>query len=118
MPPADPIDGEVILLASALASVGTRLPTLVEQAQADLGPRVEEFRRHYEVVHEGDGRVAFFVEEGFWQEAGKRLDFTPKEIDAIRRAHTRQLLHLGRPEGRAEEFETGLEIREAAVIGV
>lgn len=118
MPDGDPIDGEVILLASAMASVGTRLPALVEHAQADLGPRIEEFRQRYEAVHESDERVVFLVEEGFWKETGKRLEFTPKEIDAIRRAHAEQLQHLGRREGREEEFETALEIREAVVVGV
>lgn len=113
----DPIDGEILLLASAKASVGTRLPTLVEQGQSDLGPQLDDLRQRYEVVHEADGRVAFLVEEGFWQDAGVRLDFTPKEIDAIRRAHAEQLRHLGRREGREEEFETALEIREAVVVG-
>lgn len=114
----DPIDGEILLLASAKASVGTRLPTLVETAQADLGPGIEDLRRRYEVVFESDGRVAFLAEEGFWQDAGERLEFTPKEIDAIRRAHAEQLRHLGRREDREAEFETALEIREAVVVGV
>jgi hypothetical protein len=114
----DPIDGEIILLVSAMASVGTRLPTLVEQGQSELGPRTDELGRRYEAVHESDGRVAFLVEDGFWTETGKRLDFTPKETDAIRRAHAEQLLHLGRRTGREEEFETAMEIREAVVVGV
>lgn len=114
----DPIDGDVLLLATAKASVGTRLPALVEDVQADLEPQIENLRRRYESVHESDDRVAFLVEQGFWQETGKRLDFTPREIDAVRRAHAEQLRYLGRREGRDEEFETALEIRESVVVGV
>lgn len=115
---ADPIDGDVLLLASAKTSVGTRLPTLVEDAQADLGSQVEDLRRRYESVYDSGERVVFLVEQGFWQEVGERLNFTPKEIDAVRRAHAEQLRYLGRREGRDEEFETALEIREAVVVGV
>ena len=70
----DPIDGDVLLLTSAKASVGTRLPTLIEDVQADLGPKVEDLRRRYEAVLDADERVVFLVEQGFWQERGKALD--------------------------------------------
>ena len=118
MPNGDPIDGDVLLLASAKASVGTRLPDLVERAQDDFGTRIEDLRQRYEVVHETDGRVVLLVEVGFWQDAGERLDLTPRESDGVRRAHAEQLLSLGRREDREAEFETALEIREALVVGI
>lgn len=117
MPTGDPIDGDVFILASAKASVGARLPTLVEQAQADLGPRIEDLRRQYELVHESDEREVFLAEKGFWETVANRLDFDRREIDGIRRAHEEQLRDLGRRTGRLDEFETALEIREAVVVG-
>ena len=114
----DPIDGEVLLLASAKASVGTRLPELVERAQADLRLRVEELRMQNEIVHESSERVVFLVEEGFWESVGEQLEFDRKEVDAVRRAHVQQLRRLGRKEDRTSEFETALEIREPVVVGV
>ena len=42
----DPLDGQVLLLAAAKASVAPQhLPGLVDRAQAHLGPRLETYRR-------------------------------------------------------------------------
>ena len=114
-----PIEGQVVLLASAKASVAPqRLPTLLDRVQADLGLRLEEYRRRYEHAYESADSRAFFVETGHWDTVGERLGFGRREIDAVERAHTEQLLRIGRREDRRAEFETALDIREAVVIGI
>lgn len=116
--PDVPIEGEALLLAGAKASVAIpRLPQLAQAVQAALGPRVDELRTQYELVHETDDAAAFFVEEGFWDDLGATLELQDRETDAARRAHTEQLRRFGRELGRTEEFETALEIREAVVVG-
>ncbi len=115
----DPIEGQVLLLTAAKASVPpSRLPTLVDHVQADLGPRLEEYRRQYECVYESDDLVAFFVEWGHWDDVGDRLDLEEREQAAVRRAHEEQLLRIGRRDDREEEFETALEIRDPLIVGV
>ena len=116
--PEAPIEGEALLVAGAKASVAIpRLPALVNAVQEALGPRVESFRRRYELAYESDEVVAFFVEAGFWDDLGDDLDFDRRETDAARRAHAEQLHRVGRREDREEEFASALEIREVAVIG-
>ncbi|MFC4247980.1 hypothetical protein ACFOZ7_13680 [Natribaculum luteum] len=115
----DPIEGQVLLLTAAKASVPpSRLPTLVDRVQADLGPRLEEYRRQYECAYESDDLVAFFVEWGHWDDIGDRLDLEEREQAAVRRAHEEQLLRIGRRDDREEEFETALEIRDPLIVGV
>jgi hypothetical protein len=114
-----PIDGQALLLAAAKASVaGDRLPALVERAQVELEPRLEEYRRRYECVHEGDGGDAwyFFVPDDHWETVGERLGVERRESDALRRAHEAQLGRLGDRLDRREEFETALELRSAVVV--
>ncbi|WP_224448808.1 hypothetical protein [Haloprofundus salilacus] len=114
-----PIEGQIMLLAGAKASVPPeRLPTLLTRAQADLGGRIEEYRRSYELVDETDEYAAFFVSTGHWAEVGERLGLDRREADALRRTHEEQLRRLGRRSDRREEFGSALEIREAAVVGV
>lgn len=126
----DPIDGQVLLLAGAKASVpSTRLPDLVERAQVELEARLEHYRREYECVYldrdttRGDARIddggtvyGFLAERGHWNDLGADLGFGPHEADAVRRAHEEQLLRIGRRDGRAGEFETALEIREPVFV--
>lgn len=115
----EPIDGQVLLLTAAKASVPpARLPDLVDLAQADLEPRLAAYRRQYECAYEDDERRAFFVEWGHWEEIGDRLGFSDRERSAVRRAHEEQLLRIGRREGRIDEFETALEIRDPVFVGV
>ena len=114
----DPLDGQVLLLAAAKASVApARLPRLVDRAQAQLGPRLEEYRRAYECVAEEDGRAVFLVERGHWAEVGRELGLDEREVDALRRAHEEQLRRTGTVGDRREEFESALDIREAVVVG-
>lgn len=114
-----PIEGQVLVLAAAKASVAPNtLPELLCHVQADLGPRLDDYRREFECVAEDDERVTFLVPSDHWTTVGDRLGCNRRETDAVRRAHTEQLRRLGSRLGRRDEFETALEIREAVVIGV
>jgi hypothetical protein len=114
----DPLDGEVLLLAGAKASLSlSELPDLVDDAQAHLGPELERYRREYEAVYEDDRLVVFLAEPDHWATLGGTLGLNDREADALRRAHEEQLLWSGRDAGRREEFESALEIREAVVVG-
>ncbi len=115
--PRHPIDGQVVLLAGAKASVPLeRLSELLAEVQADLGPRMDDYRREYERVHQNPKRSVFLVEVGHWEETGDRLGFERREWDAVRRAHKAQFRRIGREEGRKAEFENALEIREPVFI--
>lgn len=113
-----PIDGQVVLLAAAKASVaGSRLPDLLERAQDELRPDLESYRRRYELATETDGLGCFFVPADHWERIGGDLALERREFRAIQRAHEEQLLRLGKHQGRREEFETALDVRSAVVIG-
>jgi hypothetical protein len=115
----DPLDGQVLILAAAKASVpAERLPQLVDQVQADLGPRFETYRRSYEAVHEAPERWVFLVPLDHWDSIGERLGLTLREREAVRRAHEEQLRRVGSETDRREEFESALDIRSAVVVGV
>ena len=114
----NPIEGDVLVLTAAKASVGgQRVPDLVAEARRELQPRADELARRYEQVHEDDVRAIFLAPEGFWSEVGDDLGWSRREYEAVARAHAEQLLRIGRREDREEEFETALELREAVVIG-
>jgi hypothetical protein len=115
----NPIEGDVLVLTAAKASVGgQRVPDLVAEARREIEPRAEELRRKYECVHEDDVRSIFLAPEGFWQEVGDDRDWSRREYEAVARAHAEQLRRVGRREDREEEFEAALELREAVVVGV
>ena len=114
----DPIEGQVLVLTAAKASVPPeRLPTLVDQGQTLLGPALERYRREYERVYADDRFEAFLVEWGHWDELAADLDLSERERSAVRRAHEEQLLRIGRRTNRESAFETALEIREPVCIG-
>ncbi|PSP56063.1 hypothetical protein BRC82_02705 [Halobacteriales archaeon QS_1_67_19] len=114
----NPIEGQILVLTAAKASVGgQQVPDLVAAARRELEPRADELRRQYELVHEDDVRTVFLAPEGFWAEVADRLDWSRREREAVARAHAEQLLRIGRREGREAEFETALELRDAVVIG-
>jgi hypothetical protein len=116
--PGDPIEGDVLVLVAAKASVGPqRLPELVECVAADLVTRRETYAREYERAYETDDRTAFFVEDGHWTNVRERLDLDERQVDAVRRAHHEQVNRDGRQLDRTEEFETALEIRDCVVLG-
>ena len=115
----DPLDGQVLMVAAAKASVPLGdLPELVDRAQADLGPRFETYRRSYEAVYESPERWVFLVPLDHWESVGARLDFSARQVSAVQRAHEEQLRRIGGDEGRREEFENALDIRSAVVVGV
>lgn len=115
----NPIEGQVLVLTAAKASVGgRRVPDLVAEARRELEPQSEDLRRRYECVHEDDVRAVFLVPEEFWAEVGEDLGWADRECKAVARAHAEQLLRVGGREGRESEFETALDVREAVVIGV
>ncbi|OAQ52672.1 hypothetical protein HTG_10120 [Natrinema mahii] len=113
----EPIEGQVLLLTAAKASVpATRLPDLVERAQARLGPERERYRREFERCYADDDLEAFLVGWGHWEDVGEEIGLTDRELSAVRRAHEEQLLRIGRRTDREAAFETALEIREPVVI--
>lgn len=110
-----PIEGQVVLLAGAKASVPLhRMKPLLSQAANHL--RTVDVDQ-YERVYADDDRAIYLVEPEFWETHGARMDLARREWDAIRRAHEQQLRRVGTREGRREEFETALEIRSAVVVG-
>ncbi|ELZ50203.1 hypothetical protein C464_02873 [Halorubrum coriense DSM 10284] len=114
-----PIGGTALVKATALASVpAARLPTLLARVQADLGPRIEAYRRRYERVTAESDREAFLVEPDHWEEVADRIGLSDRERDAVVRAHEATVERIGSGCGRREEFETALEIRSCVVIGV
>ncbi|MFA9501914.1 hypothetical protein ACERIM_03925 [Natrinema sp. H-ect1] len=113
----EPIEGQVLLLTAAKASVpATRLPDLIERAQARVGPDRERYRREFERCYADDDLEAFLVGWGHWEGIGEEIGLTDRELSAVRRAHEEQLLRIGRRTDREAEFETALEIREPVVI--
>ncbi|WIV66530.1 hypothetical protein [Natrialbaceae archaeon AArc-T1-2] len=114
----EPIEGQVLVLAAAKASVPPqRLPVLLERVQTDLETRLETYRRSYERVYDGDDLEVFLVERDHWVDIGDRLGFDRRETAAVRRTHEEQLLRIGRRHDREAEFESALEIRDPVVIG-
>ena len=113
-----PIEGTPLVKAAALASVpAERVPELLARVQADLGPRIDGYRRRYERITAEPDREAFLVEPDHWDGVGDRIDLTDRERDAVARAHEAAVERAGGGDRRAE-FETALEIRSGVVIGV
>lgn len=110
-----PIEGQVIMLAGAKASVPLHRmkPLLAQTANYLRDVDLEQ----YELVFEDDERAIRLAHLDFWHEHGEAMDLADREWDAIRRAHEQQLRRVGRREDRREEFETALEIRTAVVVG-
>lgn len=112
-----PIDSQVMMHAAALASVsGSRLPGLLDEIQAYLVDRLDEYRRRFERVHEDEERVVFLVPSDHWDSVAGELPLDRREADAVQRAHEQQLRRVGSRTGRREEFETALDIRSAVVV--
>lgn len=120
-PPADgyPIDGTALVKTAALASVpAERLPALLARVQADLGPRIDDYRRRYERIAVEPERETFLVEPDHWAAVGDRLGLSDRERDAVARAHETAVERAGSGRTAREEFETALEIRSGVVIGI
>ena len=115
----EPVEGQLLLLAAAKASVGpARLSELVDRVQAELDEELDTYRGRFERIHAADEREVFLADEDHWETVGDRLEFSERETDAVRRAHREQLLRIGRQEDREPEFEAALDIRDPVAIGV
>ncbi|MFC7069547.1 hypothetical protein [Halobaculum lipolyticum] len=112
-----PIDSNALLIAAAKASVGAgRLPDLLRRADGYLRERADEYDRRFERVDDEEGVATYLVPEDHWTTVGDDLGLNRREVDALRRAHEQHLLRVGTRRRRRREFETALELREAAVI--
>ena len=110
--PDHPIEGQVILLAGAQASVTLdRLSELVSLVDDHVRERRERYERRFERV-EADGTGYYLADEEHWESVGDDLGLTDREVDAVRRTHAAQFRRDGRRLDRLEEFETALEIRD------
>jgi hypothetical protein len=114
-----PIEGTALVKTAALASVpAARVPALLTRVQADLGARIDEYRRRYERVATEPDRETFLVEPDHWEAVADRVGLSERERDAVVRAHEAAVERIGSGSGRREEFDTALEIRSGVVIGV
>jgi hypothetical protein len=112
-----PLEGQVVLLAAARASVTLEhLSKLLARAQPALRQRRESYDRQYERLEGSDGVVYYLAETGHWADVGASLGFADREVDAVRRTHTAQFRRDGRRLGRREEFESALELRDAVAL--
>lgn len=113
-----PFDGTVIQYAAALASVpGNQLPELLSTVQSHLVAEEATYRRRFECVHRDEERTVYLVPDDHWDAVGDALSLSDRERKAVKRTHERQLTRIGSETGRKAEFETGLDIRSAVVIG-
>jgi hypothetical protein len=115
--PSHPIEGQIVLLAGAKASVSlTRLSDLLADVQGHLAARTDEYQRQFEHIDaRGDG-VYVLAEGGHWETLGSELDFTKREAQAVSRTHKAQFERDGRRMSREKEFETTLEIRDVLAV--
>lgn len=115
--PSHPIEGQVVLLAGAQASVPLeRLSELLAAAQAHLVDRRDSFARRYETIEAaGDGRY-YLADDGRWSAVGRDLELDDREVKALRRTHASQFRRDGRRLDRVEEFESALDIRDVVAI--
>lgn len=112
-----PIEGQVVLLAGAQASVTlSQLSALLERAQQQLVDRREDYRRRFERIEGQDEIVYFLAGEDHWESVGEELALGRREIDALRRAHRAQFRRDGRRLDRLDEFEASMEIRDPVAI--
>jgi hypothetical protein len=111
-----PIEGQVVLLAGAQASVTLQaLSALLEDAQRHLVDRREDYGRRFERVEAGS-RTYYLADANHWERVGEELGLDDSEADAVRRAHGAQFRRDGRRLDRKAEFETAMEIRDPVAI--
>jgi hypothetical protein len=111
-----PIEGQVVLLAGARASVPlNRLSELLARVHGHLVDRRERYEREFERV-DADDTVYYLAGSGHWATVADDLGLTDREIDAVQRTHETQFLRDGRRLDRSEEFEAALDIRQPVVF--
>lgn len=112
-----PIEGQIVLLAGAQASVTlTHISDLVSAAHEHVTTHRTEYERQFERIDEPSGPSYYLVDSSHWDEVGTALELEDREVDALRRAHALQFQRAGRRLDRLEEFETALEVRDVVVI--
>lgn len=112
------IEGQIVLLASAKASVTlARLSELVERVERYLRERRETYDQDFERIDGIGGTRYYLTEPEHWDQIGSNLGFDARETDAVRRSHEAQFRRDGRRLDRVEEFESALEIRTVVAIG-
>lgn len=112
-----PIEGQMVLLAGARASVPLqRLSPLLETVQTYLDEHRETYGREYERVAGPDPAV-YLAPADHWETVAEAVELEEREADAVRRAHEAQFRREGRRTDRDEEFERSLEIRAPVVVG-
>lgn len=112
-----PIEGQVVLMAGAKASIPLpKLSELLGRIQEYLGGRLEEYEQRFERIDGSDNVVYYLAERSYWDDIGRELGLSEREVDAVRRTHEAQFERDGRRLGRAEEFETSLEIRDVLAV--
>lgn len=112
-----PIEGQVVLLTGAQASVTlTRLSEIVEHAQEHVHERAGTYDRRFERVDGTDDLAYYLADDGHWADIGDDLGLTTREADAVRRAHAEQFRRDGRRLDREEEFDATLEVRDPVAI--
>jgi len=116
VPDTHPIEGQVVLLAGARASVPLdRLSDLLATVHAYVSERRERYDRQFERVDAGD-TVYYLAGEGHWTAVADDLGLTEREAGAVRRTHETQFLRDGRRLDRTDEFEAALDIRRPVVV--
>jgi GTP cyclohydrolase II len=112
-----PIEGQIVLLAGARASVTLdRLSELLHLVQDHLDGQGDGYERQYERIDGSEGLVYYFVPSDHWEAVGEAIGLADREIDAVRRAHEAQFERDGRRLDRSEEFDSALEIRDVVAM--
>ena len=115
--PSHPIEGQIVLLAGAQASVTLpQLSALLERVHGHLAERRESYERRFECIECPD-TVYYLVGIDHWDCVAADLHLEDREIDAVRRAHEEQFRRDGRRLDRLAEFETALDIRHPVALG-
>lgn len=118
MPGSRAIEGQIVLLASAKASVTlARLSELVEDIEDYVRDRRETYDRSFEQIEGVGGTRYYLTGPEQWDRIGSDLGLDGSETDAVRRSHEAQFQRDGRRLDRTEEFESALEIRTVVAIG-
>lgn len=111
-----PIEGQVVLLAGAQASVTLdHLSALLERVHEHLVGRHGSYDRRFERI-DADGTTYFLAGADHWETVGEEIGLSDREVAAVRRAHESQFRRDGRRTDRTEEFETAMEIRDPVAI--
>ena len=113
-----PFDAAVLQQVATDDGIGAReLPELLGRVEAHLTDCRESLRRRFESPYSDDRRELFFVPPDYWEGVASVLPLSPREKQAVQRAHERQLLRIGAEARRGTEFDAALDIRTAVVVG-